>query len=151
MISPLQLRRNSQQGTGNPNAIEIILIGLNRLINDENIDLNTTLALIDFQNAFCEVKRQWFIDEVYRLFPQVSPWVEYVYGCSTLMFTGDEICYSHIRVQQGDPLVPLLFCLVLALLLTELNKLYQDQGLSIPNFAFLRYFFNPYLELKVSK
>ncbi len=53
------------------------------------------------------------------------------------MFTGDDICYSHIGVQQGDPLGPLLFCLVLALLLTELNKSYQDQGLSIPNFAFL--------------
>jgi hypothetical protein len=32
---------------------------------------------------------------------------------------------------------PLLFCLVLALLLTELSKSYQDQGVSIPNFAFL--------------
>ena len=126
---------NSQQGIGKPNAIGIILVGLNRLINDD-IDPNTALALIDFQNAFCEVKRQWFLDEVYRLFPQISPWVEYVYGCSALMFTGDDICYSHIGVQQGDPLGPLLFCLVLALLLTELNKSSQDQGLSIPNFAF---------------
>lgn len=127
----------SQQGIGKPNAIEIILVGLNRLINEENIDPNTTLALIDFQNAFCEVKRQWFFDEVYRVFPQISPWVEYIYGCSALMFTGEDISYSHIGVQQGDPLGPLLFCLVLALLLMELNKSYQDQGLTVPNFAFL--------------
>jgi hypothetical protein len=53
------------------------------------------------------------------------------------MFTGDDICYLHIGVQQGDPLGPLLFCLVLALLLTELTKSYQVRGLSVPNFAFL--------------
>jgi hypothetical protein len=128
---------NSQRGIGKINAIEIILVGLNRIINDENIDPNTTVALIDFQNAFCEVKRQCFLDEVYRLFPEISSWVEYVYGCSALMFTGDDICYSHIGVQQGDPLGPLLFCLVLALLLTELSKSYQVQGLSVSNFAFL--------------
>jgi hypothetical protein len=127
----------SQQGIGKPNAIETILVGLNRLINEENIDPNTTLALIDFRNAFCEVERQWFIDEVYRLFPEISPWVQYIYGCRALMFTGDDICYSHIGVQQGDPLGPLLFCLVLALLLMELSKWYQEQGLSVPNFAFL--------------
>jgi hypothetical protein len=128
---------NGQQGIRKPNAIEIILVGLNRLINDENIDPYTTLALIDFQNAFCEVKRQCFFDEVYRLFPEISPWVESIYECSVLMFTGDDLCYSHIGVQQGDPLGPLLFCLVLALLLTELSKSYQDQGLSVLNFAFL--------------
>jgi hypothetical protein len=138
---------NSQQGIEKTNAIEIILVELNRIINDENIDPNTTVALIDFLNAFCEVKRQYFFDEVYRLFSKISSCVEYVYGCSDLMFTGDDICYSHIGVQQEDPLGPLLFCLVLALLLTGMSKSYQVQGLSVPNFAF----FHPYQkELKAS-
>jgi hypothetical protein len=53
------------------------------------------------------------------------------------MFTGDDICYSHIGVHQGDPLNPILFCLILALLLMELSKSYQQQGLSVPHFAFL--------------
>jgi hypothetical protein len=44
---------NSQQGIGCPNAIEIILVGLNRVIIDENIDPETTVALFDYQNAFC--------------------------------------------------------------------------------------------------
>mgnify|MGYP000193649203 FL=1 len=128
---------SSQQGIGCPNAIEIILVGLNRVINDESIDPETTVALFDFQNAFCEIKRQWFFDELFKLCPEISSWVEWIYGCSALMFTGEDINYSHIGVQQGDPLGPILFCLVLALLLIELSKSYQQQGLLVPQVAFL--------------
>jgi hypothetical protein len=38
-----------------------------------------------------------------------------------LLFTGADVVFSYIGVQQGDPLGPLLFCLVLQLLLLRIN------------------------------
>ena len=42
-----------------------------------------------------------------------------------LLFTGADVVYSCIGVQQGDPLGPLLFCLVLQLLLLRVNNKFK--------------------------
>jgi hypothetical protein len=58
----------------------------------------------------------------------------YLWLCSAaLLFTGADVVLSCIGVQQGDPLGPLLFCLVLQLLLLRVN----DKFKGTPTPAFL--------------
>jgi hypothetical protein len=117
---------------GVPDAIETIIHGLNNLLQGIHLVEKTVFLLLDLENAFNNIGRQIFIDEVFRFFPEISHWIECTYGCNALLFTGNEIIYSCIGVQQGDPLGPLLFCLVLQLLLLQVNK--EFPGASTPGY-----------------
>ena len=75
------------------------------------------MALIDFHNAFNMVDRQAMFREVRTLFPELAAWVEYAYGTAGALFVEGHIIPSVEGVQQGDPLGPLLFALVLQCLL----------------------------------
>ena len=46
-------------------------------------------------------------------FPQLSQWVECCYGTFSFLNFGDTVVLSAAGVQQGDPLRPLLFSLLL--------------------------------------
>jgi hypothetical protein len=78
------------------------------------------------------IGREFFFQEVYRLFPEISHWVQFTYGFAALLFTGADMVFSCIGVQQGDPLGPLLFCLVLQLLLLRVNDKFK--GTPTPTF-----------------
>jgi hypothetical protein len=68
---------------------------------------------VDFANAFNTASRTAFIREVREHFPPLSRWVESCYrGPNPLVF-GEQRLTCHTGVQQGDPLGPLLFSLVL--------------------------------------
>jgi hypothetical protein len=82
-----------------------------------------TVLKIDFCNAFNMVSRQVLIDECHRLFPTLVPWVQFCYGAQPHLFWGSEtVLLSCVGVQQGDPLGPLLFCLVLHVLVRKIEK-----------------------------
>ena len=57
-----------------------------------------------------------------RKFPQLSQWVECCYGTSSFLNFGDSLVLSAAGVQQGDPLGPLLFLLLLHLVAERLQK-----------------------------
>ncbi len=114
-----------QLGIGVPNAIETILHGLNSLIRGDTVDVHAIFLLLDFENAFNMIGRDFFFQEAFRLFPEISHWVQFTYGCAALLFTGADVVLSYIGVQQGDPLGPLLFCLVLQLLLLRVNDKFE--------------------------
>ena len=114
-----------QLGIGVPNAIETILHGLNSLIRGDTVDVHAIFLLLDFENAFNMIGREFFFQEAFRLFPEISHWVQFTYGCAALLFTGADVVLSYIGVQQGDPLGPLLFCLVLQLLLLRVNDKFK--------------------------
>ena len=114
-----------QLGIGVPNAIETILHGLNNLIRGDTVDVHAIFLLLDFENAFNMIGRDFFFQEAFRLFPEISHWVQFTYGCAALLFTGADVVLSYIGVQQGDPLGPLLFCLVLQLLLLRVNDKFE--------------------------
>jgi hypothetical protein len=122
-----------QLGIGIPNAIETILHGLNSLIRGETVDVHAIFLLLDFENAFNMIGREFFFQEAFRLFPEISHWIQFTYGCAAFLFTGADVVLSYIGVQQGDPLGPLLFCLVLQLLLLRVN----DKFRGIPTPAYL--------------
>ena len=77
---------------------------------------------IDFVNAFNEVQRSVFLKECHDKFPQIFKWVNFCYSQHSLLFFGSHIISSQSGVQQGDPLGPFLFCLVLQILITKINK-----------------------------
>ena len=68
--------------------------------------------------------------EIAKWFPKLGRWVQYTYGSHSFLFSGtDNILYSSTGVQQGDPLGPLLFSLVLQVLLEGLR---EDMGQLTP-------------------
>jgi len=121
--------KSSQVGIGVPNAIESILLGLNAIFSSdiEGYATKKGALLVDFSNAFNRVNRQAFFEDVAQDFPEILAWVQYTYGCAAYLFVGEDWISSTTGVQQGDPLGPLLFCVVLHRLLTKLTKITSDQ------------------------
>ena len=97
-----------------------------------------TVLKVDFSKAFNSVSRQSLLDECSELFPELLPWATWCYGSPSLLCYGDSVqLNSCVGVQQGDPLGPLLFCLVLHVLVRKiqadcpdllLHKWYLDDG-----------------------
>jgi len=53
--------------------------------------------------------------------PSISLWVKFLYGQAARLYLGDEHIMSATGVQQGDPLGPLLFALVLHPLIHQIR------------------------------
>ena len=66
---------------------------------------------IDFQNAFNSVKRAHLLKATYEFIPGVAAFTNFCYSQHTPLFYNNAVIQSESRVQQGDPLGPLLFCL----------------------------------------
>ena len=103
-----------QVGVGVPGGAEALLHGFNRIIrSDSLVTENTVLALIDFKNAFNEVNREAVLLAVRDKLPAIFPWVFSCYSIAAPLFVDSDVIYATSGVQQGDPLGPLLFSLVL--------------------------------------
>ena len=94
---------------------------------------------IDFQNAFNLVSRQALLEECHTHFPELLPWASWCYGQHPMLFHPMGTISSETGVQQGDPLGPLFFCLVLHKLVATIasdeeashllyHKWYMDDG-----------------------
>ncbi|PNY15245.1 auxilin-like protein [Trifolium pratense] len=79
-----------------------------------------------FSNAFNMVDRSELLQEVRVRCPSISLWVEFLYDQSARLYIGDDHIMSSTGVQQGDPLGPLLFALVLHPLI--LHAWHLDDG-----------------------
>ena len=87
-----------------------------------NLEVNQGLVKLDFRNAFNTVRRDKMLDAVSDLAPTLLPFVHSVYSTPSNLFWGDRVLQSSEGVQQGDPLGPLLFCLSLFCLHSELKS-----------------------------
>lgn len=136
LLAPMQC------GIGIPNAVEAILIGFNDLFNGqiaqarrvydpgwgEVLSPNLYALLLDFTNAFNSVNRNVIFSEVQKWCPKILGWVQYTYGQAAYLFVGDTHFTCTTGVQQGDPLGPLLFALVLQVLLRSIHAQLSNMG-----------------------
>ena len=65
------------------------------------------------KNAFNECSRAAFFTHIADDFPEICCWIKWCYSQPTELCFGSQRILASSRVQQGDPLVPLLFSFVL--------------------------------------
>ncbi|KAD5960586.1 hypothetical protein E3N88_12058 [Mikania micrantha] len=102
-----------QFGVGVPNGAEAVLHSANIFLNEFHSDGSLAMLTVDFTNAFNLVSRTALLHEVRIRCPSISLWVDFLYGQPTRLYVGNTHIWSTTGVQQGDPLGPLLFALVL--------------------------------------
>ena len=77
---------------------------------------------LDFRNAFNTLRRDKMLQAVQKLAPDLLPFVHASYSSPSSLFWWDKIIQSAEGVQQGDPLGPLLFCLTIHPLVSQLKS-----------------------------
>ena len=128
-----------QTGVACPGGSEITIHGLRDCIERHWNDEDFVTLKIDFQNAFNIVSRQALLEECHTHFPELLPWASWCYGQHPMLFHPMGTISSETGVQQGDPLGPLFFCLVLHKLAATIasdeeashllyHKWYMDDG-----------------------
>ena len=138
------LFQDSQVGVSYPAGAEFVVHSMRDVLarhwSEEDGWFNEhefMLVTIDFKNAFNTINRSIMLRECASSFPDLFPWVQWCYGSCPLLFYYDKTIDSCVGVQQGDPLGPFLFCLVLQQLVQrvkdtcprlESNKWYLDDG-----------------------
>jgi hypothetical protein len=115
-FSPLQL------GVGVPEGAAAIVHAVQACIQSQGGDPEVAMLKIDFSNAFNLVSRQAIFQEVRATFPSLSRWVEQCYGIANPLHFGDDTLRGLCGVQQGDPLGPLLFALVMQPLVLRVKR-----------------------------
>jgi len=123
----LNFLKPHQFGVGIPHGAEIILHKIRTILNNKHTE-DLVVGSIDFNNAFNSVSRTKFINSLHKNLPELLPIVSWEYGNVPLLFVSNNEVDSpqHVDIikslngsQQGDPLAPLLFSIVL-------NEFIQD-------------------------
>ena len=109
---------------------EVVVHAARRFL--QNAQRDQVYLKLDFENAFNSLHRDKMLKAVKELAPSLLPYVHSSYSYSSLLFLGDKTLESAEGVQQGDPLGPLLFCLSIHQLTTQLTShfkvFYLDDG-----------------------
>ena len=111
----------SQFGVACKAGAEKIVHSLRRCIEDNWLNGDFVVFKVDMLNAFNMVSRQAVLDECATFFPELLPWVSWCYGSHSSLWHPMGQVSSQSGVQQGDPLGPMLFALVLHKLVTSIE------------------------------
>ena len=89
------------------------------------------LLKIDLENAFNKVNRTKFLELVKEKFPEIYHWVRCCYMGSPLLLYGTYTLSSSEGTQQGDPLGPALFSMVLKLVTDRIISICKELDLNV--------------------
>eukprot|EP00731_Ephydatia_muelleri_P036466 Em0260g3a len=132
----------SQFGVACKAGVERVVHNLRKCIDDGWMSGDFVVCKVDMSNAFNRVSRQAVLDECSSFFPELLPWVSWCYGSHSLLWHSMGTISSQSGVQQGDPLGPMLFALVLHKLVSSIeadddcinlsfNAWYLDDGILV--------------------
>ena len=121
LLSPVQL------GYGTPLGAEAAAHSARRYL--ANLHPDHVILKLDFKNAFNSIRRDKMLEAVKLHTPELFPFIYSCYSTSSSLYFHDTIISSAEGVQQGDPLGPLLFCLVIfPLTHSEFRIFYLDDA-----------------------
>ena len=129
----------SQFGVACKAGAEKVVHSLRKCIENNWESGDFEVFKVDMSNAFNRVSRQAVLDECSLFFPELLPWVSWCYDSHSILWHPKGTISSQSGVQQGDPLGPMLFALVLRKLVSSieaddgcfdlsLNLWYLDDG-----------------------
>lgn len=121
-----------QFGVGVPSGLDTVAHTFRRVVSaflrdaGDPPDAAKGLAKVDLVNAFNNADRSYILAAVARYAPKALPYAVAAYGGHTNLQFGGAALTSESGVQQGDPLGPLFFCLLLLVALRALAERFPD-------------------------
>ena len=123
--------KGHQYGVATPAGAERVIHLCRQAFAARTEDDDFVLCKIDLRNAFNQVSRDWFIALTREHFPTLTPYVEWCYTSESKLTFGTRVIKSREGVQQGDPLGPLLFSLVMREVASEIHAAAPKLDLSL--------------------
>jgi hypothetical protein len=120
-----------QVGVATQGGAEASVHAVRKLAQEFGNDPGKIMLKVDFSNAFNMVDRTEMLAQVYEKLPGLYRWVEYCYSHPAHLFFGTCVLQSMAGVQQGDPLGPLLFSLVLHPLALKIESEFPNLDLCV--------------------
>jgi hypothetical protein len=120
------LQSDGQLGVGSKGGMEASILAAQHLLHENGSDENMGLLKVDFSNAFNSVSRDVMLSECRKSAVELYPFVKWCYSTPSTLWINDQVIDSQEGVQQGDPLGPFLFCLVLRIMTRRISSSCND-------------------------